>query len=365
MTDAVDTNEVDETMEEAVVEAAPRIGIFGGTFNPFHAGHLNSIVQVAQDRKLAKVVVVPTYQNPTKQPTDGPTPAQRLEMARLGVQGFEDTIEVSSVEFDRGGVSYTIDTLKTLAPTFQDHTPALIVGLDAFFSFDRWKDPAAILEMADLIVTSRPGYNFPTSMEEMPSRVRDLVEEFGFSQMQMKTGRKIEFVHLKDVEVSATEIRKRARAGYPISKFLPPEVEHYILDNKVYGTLEKRINDFENFARHCVQVLFDKKGVNVKAFDLRDTNGFTDFNIIASGTSTRHASSLGESLMKEIKEEFGVYPLSLEGVQEGRWVLLDYGALVVHIFYDYVRQEYRLEELWKAGKDMNLVDSALSKTKQV
>ena len=78
----------------------------------------------------------------------------------------------------------------------------------------------------------------------------------------------------------------------------------------------------------------------VIAFDCPDPG------VIASGTSTRHASALAEHLSREVKRDFGVWPEHLEGIGEGRWVLLDYGALIVHVFYDFVRQEYRLEELW-------------------
>jgi len=78
--------------------------------------------------------------------------------------------------------------------------------------------------------------------------------------------------------------------------------------------------------------------------------------LIASGTSTRHAASLAENVVQAVKEEYNVLPQSVEGVDEGRWVVIDYGSLIVHVFYDFVRQEYSLEKLWKDGKDLNLKD---------
>ncbi len=79
-----------------------------------------------------------------------------------------------------------------------------------------------------------------------------------------------------------------------------------------------------------------------------------DYSLIASGTSTRHATSIAESLVKEVKKEYGVWPQSLEGTSEGRWIVVDYGSLIIHSFYDFVRHEYRLEEIWKNGREITV-----------
>jgi len=84
----------------------------------------------------------------------------------------------------------------------------------------------------------------------------------------------------------------------------------------------------------------------VQVYDLRDRPAASELALICSRTSTRHASAMAEPLTREIKKEYGVWPLGLEGQNEGRWVVADYGALIVHVFYDFVRQEYRLEDLW-------------------
>jgi nicotinate-nucleotide adenylyltransferase len=97
--------------------------------------------------------------------------------------------------------------------------------------------------------------------------------------------------------------------------------------------------------------------LNVKGFDLRPTTAPTEFSLVASGTSTRHTAALAEGVLSAVKEEFNVFPQSVEGMAEGRWVLLDYGSLIVHVFYDFVRQEYRLEELWREARDLEIKDS--------
>lgn len=336
-----------------------KIGIFGGSFNPFHVGHLNSALTVAEKVNLKKVFVVPSAQSPHKQPIEGPTAEQRCEMVRLGIQGYDDVLSVDEQELSRGGVSFTIDTLRNYLKTYKPEDLYLIIGVDVFYNFGDWKSPEEILESVNLVVTSRPGHHFPYTLEEMPELLQPLVEEFRHDVVTLNSGRTIEFVTLQDINASATDIRKRVRAGYPTDKFLLPSVSDYIKDNKIYGTLERRISDFEQFTRLCGDILFSKKAIGVRGFDLKDLNAPTEFSLIASGTSTRHTSSLGESVMKQVKEEIGVYPLSVEGLGEGRWVLLDYGSLIIHIFYDFVRQEYRLEDLWRKARDLNLKDPSL------
>ena len=87
----------------------------------------------------------------------------------------------------------------------------------------------------------------------------------------------------------------------------------------------------------------------------------SEFVVIASGTSTRHAAAMAENVVMAVKEEYNVLPQSVEGIDEGRWVLVDYGSLIVHIFYDFVRQEYSLENLWREGKDLGLKDPYVGK----
>jgi nicotinate-nucleotide adenylyltransferase len=141
------------------------------------------------------------------------------------------------------------------------------------------------------------------------------------------------------------------------------EVEEYIKSKGFYGPIGPRIGDGESFARFCAEALFAKKGLQVRAYDLRELTSPSEYALIASGTSTRHTVALAEAVQKAVKDEFNVFPQSVEGVSEGRWVLLDYGVMIVHIFYDFVRQEYRLEELWREGRDLGVKDSVLEAAK--
>ena len=330
-----------------------RIGIFGGSFNPIHMGHVNVLTTVRSRMNLEKIYVVPAAQNPLKPATEGPSDEQRLEMLRRGLDEFP-FLEVDDREIRRGGVSYTVDTIESFAKTNAPEDLYLIVGLDAFEEFDKWKNFERILTLANLIVVTRPNHSLPFGEGDLPEGLRPLVAAFDRQYVALTTGRSIEFVRLNDLDISATDVRKRLRSNRNVDRHLSIKVEEYIREQGIFAPLGPRIGDYEAFTRFCAQALWDKKAINVRGFDLRNTESATEFTLIASGTSTRHATSLADAVQRAVKEEFNVLPQSVEGAGEGRWVLLDYGALIVHVFYDFVRQEYRLEDLWKTGRDLGL-----------
>lgn len=331
-----------------------KVGVFGGSFNPPHMGHLNSLQTITKKAGLGKVHVVPAAQNPLKAQTEGPTPEQRLEMTKLAVESWGPQYFVDDQEIKRGGVSYTIDTVRELRKIVESENLYLIIGIDQFHQMDKWKDLKELLTEANLIVTSRTGHDFPEDKNDLPAKIKKLVAEYDFNFIELTTGRNIQFVNLQDIDISATELRKWLRTGKNVEKYIPLSVESYIRKNKLYQNLGQRIGDFEKFTQFCANVLFSKKGIQVMGYDLRSISAPSEFTLVCSGTSTRHTSSLAENLSQAVKEEFNVLPQSIEGLSEGRWVVIDYGALIVHIFYDFVRQEYALEKLWKEAKDMRL-----------
>ena len=122
-----------------------RIGVFGGNFDPFHFGHLNSMLAVAEQFGLDTIKAVPACQSPLRVQTQGSTPEQRVEMVRLGIRGHEDLIEVDTREIERGGVSYTIDTLSSYLKEEGSPKLHLIIGMDQFSKFDQWRTSAKFL----------------------------------------------------------------------------------------------------------------------------------------------------------------------------------------------------------------------------
>lgn len=333
-----------------------KIGIFGGSFNPPHNGHVNSLTTVQKKMGFDKIHIIPNSQNPLKIPTDAPAAEHRLAMAKQAFASYGKAFFIDDMELKRGGKSYTIDTVNELLKTHKSSELFLIIGADNFETFSEWKDYKKLLELVNIVVTTRPGYQIPENEKEWPDYLTPLVADSDFGTLELKTGRSVEFITLDDLDISSSELRKKLRLGRPTEKFLPLAVESYIKEHNLYRQSKEKISDFKVFAEFCAQVLFDKKGIAVRGFDLKEMSSTTDYSIVASGTSTRHTSSMAENLVKAVKDEFNIYPLGIEGVDEGRWVVVDYGALIVHVFYDFVRQEYRLEDLWKKGTELTLTD---------
>lgn len=275
-------------------------------------------------------------------------------MARLAFASYGDKLIVDEREINRGGKSFTIDTLKEISVQYPGDDLSLIMGFDVFEEFSSWKDTSKILEIVNIIVVSRPGGDFPENRDELPVFLKPIVKDFEFNIVELSTGKNIQFLGLKDIEISAADLRKKIRANRNMEKFLPLAVESYIREHKIYKTLGPKVGDYEKFTRFCADFLNAKKAISVRAFDLRAFSAPSEFTLIASGTSTRHAGSLAENLIQAVKDEYGAYPQSLEGLSEGRWVLVDYGSLIVHLFYDFARQEYQLEQLWKQGQELTI-----------
>ena len=337
-----------------------KIGIFGGSFNPPHNGHVNSLTTVQKKMGFDLIHIIPNNENPNKIPMDGPTGEHRLELARLAFSSYGKAFHINDIELKRGGKSYTIDTVKELLKEYKSNELYLIIGADNFETFSEWKNYKKLLELVNIVVTTRPGYHIPENENEWPDYLTPLVAESDFGTLELTTGRSIEFITLNDLDISSSELRKKLRVGRPADKFLPLAVEGHIKEHGLYKTGTSKIANFKNFSEFCAQILFDKKAIAVKAFDVQSVSSSSDYTLIASGTSTRHTSSMAENLVAAVKEEFNVYPLGVEGVDEGRWVVVDYGALIVHLFYDFVRQEYRLEDLWKSGTELKLSDKTPS-----
>ncbi len=188
-----------------------RVGIYGGSFDPPHAGHLVLAADAAENLNLDLVLFVAAFAQPFKTGrSEAALPAARAEMVRLAI-GDSKTFRPDTVEMDRGGLSYTVDTLEELSRRYAGAELFLIVGEDALGEFSSWKDPGRIRQLATLAVLRRhPG-----------SETRALPEGV------VEASRRL-------VELSSTEIRQRVKAGNSIRGFVPEAVENYIEANALY-----------------------------------------------------------------------------------------------------------------------------------
>jgi nicotinate-nucleotide adenylyltransferase len=337
------------------VRSGSKIGIFGGTFNPIHFGHLNSIENIVAETWLDELWIVPNSQNPLRSIEDGPSPQDRVKMLELGLSTLPQLaqkIKIQSTEIDRGGPSFMIDTLTEFHQQSPDADFWLIVGADQLEMFSQWKNFEQIIREHNLIVTSRPGVTIPLDKSEAPSWLRPHIMSWKGDVAKLHYGTRVRFFQMKDVDVSATEVRKKIRTGEAVHHLTPQIVLEYIYSRGFYKNLQGLVADFSNFAMECTRILDSKGALNIHAYDLSLLVQPTDYAIAASATSTRHAKALADHVVQTVKKDFGIAPISTEGSQEGRWVIIDYGSLMIHIFYDFVRNEYKIEDLWRQGKQL-------------
>ena len=192
----------------------------------------------------------------------------------------------------------------------------------------------------------------PYGISDFPTGVVSQVVDFDGKRAMLKNENTIDFIQLEDVDLSATDIRRKIRSGQSIHGMVPFEVQKQIETEGFYKNWKQKIGDFAEFTQFAAQFLESKSAIRVQAYDLREVSSTTEFALVTSGTSTRSSSALAENLMDAVHEEYGVWPQGAEGTGEGRWIVLDYGALMIHVFYDFVRLEYQIEKLWANGKLM-------------
>lgn len=196
-----------------------RIGIYGGTFNPPHLGHIRAAQQAAEALQLDRLLLVPVYIAPHKQlPEGSPSPEQRLEMLRLAVQGLPK-LEVSDLELRRTGPSYTYQTVQELAERNPQAELTLLMGTDMFLSFRNWKNPDEILSRAALGVLYR----------------EEREEQAVAAEMARYAPEQVRLVRNTVTAISSTDIR-RLLVFRCAEEFLPRAVLDYILSQGLYGT---------------------------------------------------------------------------------------------------------------------------------
>jgi nicotinate-nucleotide adenylyltransferase len=184
-----------------------KMGIFGGTFNPPHLGHLIVAERVRTELELDSIIFIPTFTSPHKQEGESGDPLDRLRMTKLAIRDNEK-FQTSDFEINSKSISYTIKTLEYLKRTRPDDSFSLLIGMDNYLTFHLWKEPKKILELATLVVMNRPGYP------------RQVNEVFGTQNTV--------FVDVPNIDISSSEIRDRVEQWRSIRYLVPEPVETYI-----------------------------------------------------------------------------------------------------------------------------------------
>jgi len=216
-----------------------RIGIFGGTFNPIHLGHLRAAEEVREALELERMLFVPAARPPHKRGANAAelAPAEaRLHWLRSALEG-NAAFEADPLELERGGPSYSIDTLRAIAQRTAPEPPVFVVGCDAFADLGTWREPEALFALAHMAVMTRPPVSDGSLADWLPKCVRDDVElaPDGRSARHRRAPTWIRLVSVTALDISSSDIRARIRAGRSVRYLVPEAARRAILASGAYG----------------------------------------------------------------------------------------------------------------------------------
>jgi nicotinate-nucleotide adenylyltransferase len=194
------------------------IGILGGTFNPPHMGHLVMAQEALDQLELDRVVFMPVAVAPHKEAPEDPGAAARADLCHLAVAG-DERLAVSTLEIERGGASYTVDTLRVLHDLEPEHDLIFIVGGDMAQSLPAWREPEAVLALARLAVAEREGVR----RDDIARRLEPL-----------HPGDRLVFFDMPRIDISSSAIRRRVAEGRPIRYLVPDAVAAAIAERGLY-----------------------------------------------------------------------------------------------------------------------------------
>jgi len=212
-----------------------RMGIMGGTFDPVHHGHLSVVRTVCRDMALNRLLFIPAFLPPHKPGRDISAFADRAAMLELAVRD-DARFFVSRMEAQRGGPSYSIDTLRLLSAFYgPDVALFFIVGMDAFTGIATWKEHAGLLDYASLVVVGRPDQTPATCGQTIFLSFPGYAYDVNTGCWQGPQPGSIYQVAMAPVPVSSSRIRENVRLGHSIADLVPEPVASYIFAHGLYG----------------------------------------------------------------------------------------------------------------------------------
>jgi nicotinate-nucleotide adenylyltransferase len=370
------------------------IGILGGTFDPFHNGHL-ALARAARDQLgLERILVVPAAIPPHKRRRPISSADARLALVEAGIAG-EPRLESSRIELDRDGPSWSVDTVAALAAAERaagrEPDLTVILSAESFAGLASWHEPERLLDLARVAVAPRAGHEPP----DPASIAADFPDRAG----------RIVVIDGPRVDVSASEVRRRVAAGESLSGLVPPGVAEVIATYRLYRHPEPQedepiVTDSAprtgtpidqppatahlprpdglpsrdaagaasaaaavaaaailpaaerpplDIARRIVELAEDKKAADIILLDLTGLTTLADAFVICSGGSERQLDAIADGIIEGMRAE-KVRPIGREGTASSHWVLVDFGAVVVHVFTPPEREYYSLEKHWAEAR---------------
>ncbi|MDD2539669.1 MAG: nicotinate-nucleotide adenylyltransferase [Desulfuromonadaceae bacterium] len=212
-----------------------RIGLLGGSFNPVHNAHLRIAGEAQAACLLDRVVFIPAADPPHKLVAGDVSFEKRSLMVSMAIAGKQD-FAMSTIEAERGGKSYSIDTIRTFRERCPDDELFFIIGGDSFLELGTWHRYTEIFSLCNLIVVQRPGCPVITPLESLSAAVRgSFVLDRESGRLTHESGNMIYFITGSPLDISSTEIRRRAAAGNDITHYVPPDVAAYISHQRIYN----------------------------------------------------------------------------------------------------------------------------------
>jgi nicotinate-nucleotide adenylyltransferase len=199
-----------------------RLGVFGGSFDPVHHGHLIMAESFREWMKLESVIFLPAYVSPFKTETKPTSDKHRLEMLRLAICG-NGSFLLDDREIRRGGVSYTVDSLRAMRDESPNAEFYMLIGSDSLIGFDRWREPDAVLSLADVVIAQRGGLENITW--------GDLAKVASPEQLRSIQSRVLD---VPQIEIASRDIRRRVNEGRTIRYMVPAAVEAYIHEHRLW-----------------------------------------------------------------------------------------------------------------------------------
>jgi nicotinate-nucleotide adenylyltransferase len=314
-------------------------GILGGTFDPPHNTHID-MARVARTQLGLDVVRLMPAGDPWQKHDTGVSEAPyRLAMVEL-LTASEPHLVADDTEVTRVGPTYTIETIEQLGERC-----VLILGSDAALGIPTWHRGDELAHLADIAVAPRPGV------------VR--------ADVEAAVGGPVIWLDMEPVELSSTMIRQLVRSGASYAELVPEAVAAYIATEGLYQPRRNRHDGSLSssgmsrstptatpgaieVARVAAAALDAKSGEDVAILDLSDLLVVTDIFVLATGTSRRNVLTLADETVAALRG-LDRRPIRKEGTDHGKWVLLDYGDVVIHLFDRETREYYDLERLWASA----------------
>jgi nicotinate-nucleotide adenylyltransferase len=203
------------------------IGVFGGTFDPVHNGHLRIALDAREALGITQVRLIPLAQAVHRDQPETPA-ALRLAMLQAALAGRKDLV-ADDRELRRTGPSYTIDTLKSLQRDYPDASLCLLLGADAFAAFTRWRNPEGIMAAANIAVLERPGQTLTFDHD-----LERLIEVRRVDQLEPRRSGQVLFCPVTQLDIASSDIRRRIAAGHSADFLTPPAVVDFIARHGLY-----------------------------------------------------------------------------------------------------------------------------------